>query len=412
MTKKVLYVTPPWYGFDKMIFDGAREVSGLPSFSYPLQKLVEDGCEVDCLLIRESTDNRVFNLKAKWLKKINFFSVFYDSNLVSKLTGVYRIRRIVKVLITRNDYDFVYLHGTTPAIVTDIVRRMGVPVAQRLYGTFLWEQIKKRGFYRAILTRWFEFKAFTVKKEFLMVTNDGSGGDKVVEKIFRCRRPPFDFYHLYNGVRAFDETLSENTNDDFGFLSDKPFLLCVGRFDAWKNQHLVVEILASLRQRGFDLNLLFIGPHDTLGDNYFKFVSSTVRDFKLTDRVFFLGHKSPEYIAYAARKSLCVLSLNDVCNVTSVFHEMLSCGAALIVKKGEDVEKLISHRVNGFLVNDVNDATDTVIELINSRELQNRIRNNGKHLSQSYAMSWDDRARLECDLIYSVIDNCTKNSDI
>lgn len=402
---KILYLTPAWYGFDKIIYSGETEITGLPSFCYPLKELAEQGNSIDMVIIYTDYE-RDLNIKASWFDNIKIVSQFkYELAIPKKLISIFRFRRYINGLLKNNDYDFVYVHGSSPSVANGIVKKFRIPIGQRLYGTFLWDKIKNHGVLHTKIKHIVEYLSFSTSKKFLLATDDGSGADKVVKAIFNHRQPPYDFYYWKNGVSriAIDDAY-EST-----FLArvdvSSPYIFYCARFDAWKRQDRVIKILKTLKDQSVFVKVVFAGPFDTLGDEYYTSVISLAEQLGVLDQCVFLGSICKQDIFLYNKYALASLSLYDVCNVTSVFHEMMASGALIIVRDDDDVREYINDGVEGFLVKDDDRCVDLIKEIYSSPEKFRFMRDAVRNISNQQTLSWEERAQKEVNLIKTFVEN-------
>ncbi|UDN25714.1 glycosyltransferase [Aeromonas caviae] len=396
---KVLYLTPAWFGFEEMLYDGQREITGLPSFSYPLKALVEKGHEVDMIVIY-TDELRPLNIEAEWVSKINIVAFFkYELSLFKKVKSIFQYRRLVGKILDSGNYDFVYAHGSSPAVARSIVVKKGIPFGQRLYGTFLWSKIEKFGHFRVAVKHLVEYLSFTKEKSFLLATNDGSGADKVVRKIFPKNRLPYEFHYWKNGVSRPSLTDRDLSSFSGVVARNKPFIFYCARFDDWKRQDRIVSVLNRLKDEGIILHAYFAGPFDTLGDRYYKEVIELANTLGVIEQCHFLGSISKKEIFMYNKLALASLSLYDVCNITSVFHEMMASGALMIVKNDDDVRYYIKNRENGVLVDNDEDVVIVLKDILNNPEKYNSCRENIISLSKELTSDWDVRSNKEIELI-------------
>lgn len=399
---RILYLTPAWFGFENMLFHGEEEITGLPSFTYPLKGLIDKGYHVDMLLMYTSDDLPCLNIKSDWVSKINIVSfIKYDLTLFKKVISIIKYRRFFKKLLESNDYDFIYSHGSSPAVVRSIAVKKGIPFAQRLYGTFIWNKFLQEGHLKVALKHVVEYLSFRTKKSFLLVTDDGSGGDKVVSRIFNDYKLPYKFYYWKNGVSRLN--ISNIEIEEFSLKinanSEIPFIFYCARFDDWKRQDRVIKILKLLKSDGVILHAYFAGPFDSLGDRYYNYILELAHELDVIEQCHFLGSITKKEIFLYNKLAIASLSLNDVCNITSVFHEMMSSGALMIIKDDPDVRDYIVHRNNGFLVNSDEDVVNILKEIINNKSSFEQYRDNISQLSSEITKDWSLRVQEEILLI-------------
>src|SRR5690606_10587776 len=141
------------------------------------------------------------NIKAGWLKKSKIWDVV-ETNLsfFKRFITYSNLNKAVDKALSSEQYDFVYAHGSSTSVVRTVANKYNVPFGQRLYGTFLWDKIQKKGQLYVSLRHLTEYKAFKTRKSFLLVTNDGSRGDLVKKAIWGEGNPPYEFHYWINGV--------------------------------------------------------------------------------------------------------------------------------------------------------------------------------------------------------------------
>lgn len=396
---KILYITPPLYGFRECLFEGATEINGLPSFNKPLRALIEDGHEIDFILIHNTETIPNFNIKASWLNEEQIKAcLYYENKLLFRFSNILKNRRIVDAILKTKKYDFVYGHGSASNVFRTIVEKHDIPFGQRLYGTFLWDNINKIGMRKTAIKHYIEYSSFKQKKSFLLVTNDGSRGDLAYKKITKGNAP-YEFHYWINGVNPAPETSYESINNFKESLVNSPFIFYVARFDEWKRQEKVVRIIKILKDKNVDIHLYLAGPPEKENPYYFNYIMKLISDMKLESNITYMGNVNSDTINKMCRLAVASLSLYDVCNLTNVFHEMLAAGAVVIVKNDGVVNDFIDNGKNGFLVDDEFEAAGIIEKLIHNENLKAKIRKNAIETSTNRMKTWDDRINDEIELI-------------
>lgn len=408
---KILYITPPLYGFWECLFEGATEINGLPSFNRPLKKLIEDGHQVDIVILHSTEKLPEFNIQASWLNNDMIKEcLFYENRLLLRPYNIIKNRRIVGNILKEGNYDFVYGHGSASEVFRTLTKKYGVPFGQRLYGTFLYDSIEKNGLFKTKIKHFIEYSSFVSKKSFLLVTNDGSRGNLAFKSINKLNKP-YDFKFWINGVNS-PAKLSDKALQEYKKkLVEKPFIFYVARFDEWKRQERAVRILKKLNDKGYDMHLYLAGPPEKNNSWYFNHVKNLVDQLGLERNVTFMGQVDSNTINMMCKLAIASLSLYDVCNLTNVFHEMLAAGSVIVVKNDGVVNDFINNGENGFLVNSEDEAVEIIEELILNPSIGKDIRKYAIDTSRNKMMTWEERIDKEIELItqYSVANRDSGN---
>ncbi len=400
---KVLYVTGLWKGFDDVMMEGASPGNGLPAFWEPLSLMLETGVNVKFLTIEGDTHAKPFKIGDNRIQQSDVLArVNYTGGLIGKVKGTINLRRSIKKILAEHEFDFVYLHGPSAGVVSNIVRQFRIPLGQRLYGTFLHRDILRFGLLACRFLRMNEVRSFTSPKNFLIVTNDGSQGDKVAS-ILNRKKPPFQFFYWLNGVH---KTKNQDLNNSINTLNcnlDTPFIFYCARFDRWKRQDRAVQVLSKLSSLGINANLIFAGEDKGPYYEYRLEIEQLSKNFGVQDKIFYLGHISRDVTQYLHRKAVASLFLYDVCNLGNSLHEAVAAGGAALSLKDPAVNDYIVEGVNGYTIEDENHAALIIGNFMRDPNSREKIAYTSKSWSSENILTWRERAKKELDLIYSCI---------
>jgi len=394
-----LYVTPIWTGLKGLLFEGDLEPKGMPAFVFPLKALVDKGNQVDMLLLSKKIISNIdFNIKAEWIKKVRMFRMIYrESGIKSKFIDYINIYRETKKLCRKHQYDFVYGHGPSAIAANYVANHLNIRYGQRLYGTFFWDDICKYGRNYALLRRHFEHLCFKTRKQFLIVTDDGSNGDKVYDNLNRTiKKPKYEFYFLRNGVNFPTDTFAQfekNHSPESG-IND---LFYLARIDEWKRQDRAVEVVYLLKKRGIEVRLLLAGQVSDKA--YFEKIYNKSKDLGVEDKIISLGSINRRDLIKYSRESIGALFFYDMCNRGNAFYEVFSSGGIIIANNDGSLNDYIKNEINGFLINSVEEAASVVSKLYQDISLRRTVRMNAEETSRRFIKSWSDRVNEEVSLI-------------
>lgn len=402
---RILYVTMDWPGFEDCLYSGQEFASGLPSFNKPLKYLIDNGNDVNFIILTTKKDVKL-NIKSSWLKESMIKKIVVHNetpSLITKLKNIKNMINAVDEVLSAEKYDFVYAHGTSTGVARIAAKKHGVAYGQRLYGTFLWERIGEMGKIKACIRHIVEYRAFTAPKDFLIVTNDGSKGDKCYN-LLNKKKNNFEFRYWINGVDKRPEPSQEVVEKMKSITGDEPFIFYPARVDGWKRQDRAVRIIAELKKRGRKVNLFYSGLSDNRGLDYFNEVQALIKELDVEDRVTYMGNLDMPSMDAMNKASLCSMSLYDVCNLTNVFHEMLSVGAVILVRNDGTINDFIEDKSNGFLINSDEEAVAIIENLLDGKYDTESIREKAISTSRAKMKTWDERCLDEVKLIKQAVE--------
>jgi len=265
--------------------------------------------------------------------------------------------------------------------------------SRRLYGSFLINEIDVPK-WKLFLRHPLEYLSFSLPGGTLFITNDGTKGDIVFEKIGSDN---LDFRFLLNGI---DKKIEQNVvkpNIDL----PEDYLCYVARIVGWKRQHLLVEALGVLASRNVKVPKCYI-IGTVNNDEYYEDLLVRVKKNKLEDSVEIICGLPMEECHYLIKNSALTFSLYHTSNLGNVFLEAVSLGAPMMAIN--DTGSLNQFPKDVYL--ELKDGSpehiaDNIEKCLADREMLKGIAAAAKEYSKSNFKSWKDRAYVEVDLLLS-----------
>ncbi len=166
------------------------------------------------------------------------------------------------------------------------------------------------------------------------------------------------------------ESLLEN-------IMKRPFKIALfGRIEHGKGQHILVEAMAQLVERGLDVSATFIGQ--IMDPRYFEKLKQTVKKYSLDDRI---AYRDFVDNTMAVMPCFDVVVLLTYCETFGlVLVEAMRAGVAVIGTDAGGVPEIIEHEQTGLLIapGDASALSDAVTGLYENPELKNRLALAGK----------------------------------
>lgn len=309
------------------------------------------------------------------------------------------LRKETRIAAERFRPDAIYSVGIYSLLGTPLARRLGIPSITRMLGVFLGGYLEH--WWKPVCT-WNEIATLLVKPDLLIITNDGTRGDRVAE---RFGVPPRNFWFPINGVDSAVLPLPgdrERTRMRIGAAHDDPVVISVGRLVAWKRMDRVITAFArAARGVGGTPRLLLAGDGPEQ-----RSLEDHARRMGVADRVHFLGNVSRSSLReYLAAADIAAFAY-DHSNVGSSLLEAMRSGKTILSIANGDTPLFIEHGVSGLLAN--TSSVDDELAMFMSRlfddaALRNRLAGEAATWAEANLPSWPDRMDRECEILEELV---------
>jgi len=168
------------------------------------------------------------------------------------------------------------------------------------------------------------------------------------------RYPEKEVIYLPNGVDVdkFNIPVSQDFRAKYKIPQESELILCVSRIDYQKNQKLLVELTAKLRQKGIPAHLLLVGPVTSTA--YFKKIEAAIKDLKMTKHVTIikgLPATDPDLVqAYKNADYFILPSVHEPFGIVAL--EAWASKVPVIAHKVGGLQKLVTDNKTGLIFAD------------------------------------------------------------
>ena len=391
---RILYVFSLWTGMQNFFLKGEEKITGMPAFANVFFRLLENkNIEKLYLLLflryKEISNNHNINIPLKFKNKLEIVPIFYTNSYdllfkipISLLKGI--------MLVKKNKIDLIYGHGSIGALAGILSLFSKKPNIRRIYGTFLYKEIKDSKI-SLFMKHPLEYLAFSLPAKCVIITNDGTHGDAVFKKIGNKGTM---LIFILNGV---DKSMEEKIKP-VPFALPQKYISYIARIDYWKRQHLAIEALNILKQKGLNIPLYIIGP--TYNTKYYSFLKTLIEKYELTNFVYLIGALPREETWFILKNSYLTLSLYETSNLGNVFLESLVLGVPVIGINNNGSLDFFPQDTFYSVDSDKPYVIARAIEdLWNNKKKRDNISYNAKNFALNSLMTWEERTKLEIDLL-------------
>lgn len=363
----------------------------MPAFLRPLRGLLAAGHRVD-LVVAAEPGTTLGEIRAPWLQDASFQLVPWRPSGLHRAPSAIRLLRAASSALRRQRYDFVYGHHSHGTLGCIAARRAGVPCGQRLYGVKdLVAELDRRPRPMIALRHPLLYVSFRGSKDFLLITDDGSYGDRAWQRL--GRRDAFDFYFWRNGV---DFPPDADDRPELG--EAERFLFMPARITPWKRQHHALDILRQLHATGWtDLKLYVAGQ---VADTDYWAEFERRRDaYGLEPFVRYLGSLPASDLVPYYRHSVAVLAPYEQASLGNVVIEALAAGSVVVAQDSSVLDGVIADGANGVRVRSPAEAAARLDALLQNVELARAMRAQAAADARRTFEAWDERVAREIRLI-------------
>ena len=397
---KILYIFFLWKPLLKFFLKGEETVEGLISFWIPFLKLLNSP-EVDKIVAlifvnKKLCPTKRFVIPTKYSNKLLIYPIYFNGNFKSisfvLLKLPYAIYKGI-YLILKYKINKIYGHGTIGALAGVLSLFTGVPNIRRLYGMSRAKSDFHLPKWQFFLKHPTTYLSLSLKAEAIIMTNDGSWGDKFFSK-FGNRKSKFLF--LFDGV---EKNLESHIKKPKNIELPQQYISYIARIDRFKRQHLAIKafsFLKSSQQNDFP-HLVILGPISDEG--YYRELITLCKTLDLENKVHFISALPWEEALFVLKKSKITLILYELSTLSNVFLESLVLQVPIIAINANNSFSSIPKDIYFEVKETPQLIADRIMKLLNDESLAKEMTEKGKKFVDQYFLSWEERARIELEIL-------------
>lgn len=320
---------------------------------------------------------------------------------ISKISSLLVISKLTisgaSYLYENKDCNFVYGYEMQGVLASNLLKtiffKRNIFYISRFQGVFYIKEHFKNHRYINLLFNLDTLLALWLPSDLLIMTNDGTQGDKILQKIKSKSRKNLLF--ISNGVDSPNLIDKDSLCEKHGIDEEKPFILMVSRLVNIKRVHLAVEAIGKIISDGnnFNYKLIVIGDGPELEP-----LKSLAIDLGVDSYLIFLGALTNDEVYSFMSASDMVLSLYESSNIGNPFFEAMSIGTPFIAVNNGDTSSFVTHLSNGYLLSEDTIVDDLVVffENVESKSVDiGSLAEGARKYSKENILSWSERIKKE-----------------
>lgn len=300
-------------------------------------------------------------------------------------------------LYKNKDCNFIYGYEMQGVLASNLLKllffRRNIFYISRFQGVFYIKEHFKNHRYINLLFNLDTLLALWLPSNLLIMTNDGTQGDRILKKI--RSKSLKNFLFLSNGITSPKIVPKKTLYNKYNLDQNDSFILMVSRLVKIKRVHLALQALKKLKDDNLPFNhkLVIVGDGPELEN-----LKAYAIDSDIINDIVFLGALHNEEVYSLMKYSEMVLSLYESSNIGNPFFESMSVGTPFIAVNNGDTSSFVKHLYNGYLLSEddiVSDLVGFFKSIYSDNILLKSLRAGAIEYSAKNLLTWEDRINLE-----------------
>lgn len=378
---------------------------GGPAFSHTIKKYINEGWTI--FLITDVKTNQQYeysnNLHIIYIgntvfkkfclkKKIGAFFRIADHKIITK-----RFEKAIRKVIKENLGNFLLyayeIHGVKAC--SNIAKKQSIPFVTRFQGTIL-SQYENNMVNR--FARYPHFQALEEKSDLIIMTDDGTEGKRVLERLHNNSDLLFirNGLDLIEGNRVIESDCAEKLRKILSINHEDIVFLTVSRLVKWKKVDRAIIGFGEYLKNGGIGKLVIVGD----GDDKHRLVEIT-KNLKIVEDVIFTGAVTHEDVYNYMEMADVFVSLYDLSNVGNPLLEAMTLGKCIVTLNVGDTKKLIKNNENGLLLEyeDLEELGNYFLKIANDKQVREILGSSACKYAKSNFLSWKERMNIEYEKV-------------
>lgn len=265
------------------------------------------------------------------------------------------------------------------------------PIVTRFQGTILYPLLSKS---LSRFTQFHHFLALKTNADLLIMANDGTKGDVVLQRLNNKSKKTFFWLNGVDPPSKPTESEIKNVMDALKLSDGHRVLLTVSRLAGWKRVDRALQALADINDSA--IHLIVIGEGDEK-----VHLTNLSKTYNIESQLHFIGAVQHSKLGAYYHIADIFLSLYSLSNVGNPLLEAMSLGKAIITLNNGDTGKYVTNLKTGILLqeNDQTAISKSIKQILSNNRLRTDIGNNARQFAQGHFWTWEDRIGKEVEQI-------------
>jgi len=383
-------------------------IAGMPLVTLYWLRLAEKGHSVHVFVFGAFKCEKDFTLKGihfylrclpKWIEstaKGDLKSYLKIRLLLLQFKAYFAVRKTRRI----EPPDVIYSYHTGLVPIGHLLSRlMRIPHVVHFWGTWLGHYLFKEPWYKC-LPFLGPILCFKFPIDLLIISNDGTHGDKVVEKLkFPKERFRFWLDGTAPGIYHPDIDKAEIKRSTGLLPSDKMIFQAI-RLDFWKRIDRSIAAMPTVIRRVPNARLVIAGDGSLREE-----LEKQAVELGVSDCVKFLGFVPHDTVLKMHNAADLFLSVQDLTNLGNQIFEAFHSGTCTVAYNIGGTSHVMKDEVTGVLLEeeDLRRLGDVIADLLLDDQRRERLAKGALDFAKENIWTWDKRADVEISEIQQLV---------
>jgi glycosyltransferase involved in cell wall biosynthesis len=296
--------------------------------------------------------------------------------------------------------DIIYSYHTSFVAIGQLLSKfLHVPHVAHFWGTWLGHYLFKVPWYKRLRALG-SILAFKVPVDLLIISNDGTLGDKVVERL-KIPKERFRFWLDGTSPDVYQPGIDKaKLKCSIGLKPSDKMIFQAARLDTWKRIDRAIAAMPTVIKRVPDARLVIAGDGPLRAD-----LEKQAGDLGVTDYIRFLGFIPHNQVLKLHNTADLFLTVQDLTNLGNQIFEAFHSGTCVVAYNIGATTDVMIDEVTGILLEkeDLPRLGDVIADLLLDDKRRQQLAQGALDFAKENIWTWDERIEAELEEIKKLV---------
>lgn len=330
--------------------------------------------------------------KSGKLAKLRYFYMF---TIAAFFKGIYYSKKF--------EIDIVYGYEVWGIFASYLLSKLlKKPLISRFQGTILYPIIINRNNDKITYRRFWEHrKAMRLPADLYIMTNDGTRGKEVLE---RLGVPKNKIKFWMNGVNKEVRQLKYRNflKEKYNLPGNSRILITIHRLAPWKKTERALEAIKNVTKEFPNVYLFIVGDGERR-----KFLEKKSQELQISKKVIFVGGIPNADVPKYLNSADIYLGTYDLSNAGNPLFESMIAGLAIVALNNGTTRDFVNNGEAAILVNKEDDFGKELTDLLKNEEKLLDYKKRAQEYADNNYWTWEERINKEISVVKELVnDHC------